>query len=237
MVLKGIKAVFFDFGGTIAFDECSYIEGVVRLCRNMGYDFTESQIREASLKAESALPPRPREIGEYHTWNRRRRLLKFRELGLDESAAEAAVDRIERELRLYTRPYLFPETETVLSTLKENGYKVGIISNISPDLPTYLKWLGVDRWLDFAIASAAIGMSKPDPGIFRRALELAGVSPGEAVHVGDSMEADVRGARSVGITPVLIDRKGICEDPDCICVNNLTLVLEILGLRTPELRI
>ncbi len=237
MVLRGIKAVFLDFGGTIAFDECSYIEGVTRLCRNRGHDFTIDQLREASMKAESALPPRPREIDSYHPWNRKRRLLQFKGLGLDENAANSLVDKVESELRLYTRPYLFPETEAVFTTLKANDHKVGIISNISPDLPTYLRWLGADRWLDFAVASGAIGISKPDPGIFREALRLAGVSPEEAVHVGDSLEADVMGAQSVGINPILVDRKGFYSDPDCICVNNLTLILEILGLDIPEFRI
>jgi len=237
MVLKGIKAVFFDFGGTIAFDESSYTDGVAQLCKNMGYDFTVGQIREASKRAESAIPPRPREIDSYHRWNRKRRMLQFKKLGLDESAANSVVDRLEKGLRLYTRPYLFPETETVFSVLKRNSYRVGIISNISPDLPTYLGWLGVDRWLDFAIASGAIGISKPDPGIFKEALRLADAPPEEAVHVGDSLEADVRGAQLVGITPILVDRKGIYDNPDCICVNNLTLILEMLGLDTPEFRI
>ena len=55
--------------------------------------------------------------------------------------------------------------------------------------------------------SAEVGAAKPDRVIFARALELAGVDAGAAVHAGDSVEADVLGARAAGIAPVLVDRR------------------------------
>ena len=59
-----------------------------------------------------------------------------------------------------------------------------------------------------AVSSAAAGARKPDPAIFEPALELAGCAPEEALHVGDTVEEDVEGARAAGIRPLLIDRKG-----------------------------
>jgi putative hydrolase of the HAD superfamily len=53
-----------------------------------------------------------------------------------------------------------------------------------------------------------VGVAKPGRAIFERALELAGADPGEAVHVGDSLENDVVGARAAGIRPVLVARDG-----------------------------
>jgi HAD superfamily hydrolase (TIGR01509 family) len=58
------------------------------------------------------------------------------------------------------------------------------------------------------VTSAGAGARKPDPEIFRRALELAGCAPEEALHVGDTPEEDAAGARAAGITPLLIDRSG-----------------------------
>src|SRR2546423_921053 len=62
-------------------------------------------------------------------------------------------------------------------------------------------------WVSFAVVSAGAGLRKPHPLIFRRALDLAGVGPAEAVFVGDSWEADVGGARSAGIAPVHVWRE------------------------------
>jgi putative hydrolase of the HAD superfamily len=74
-------------------------------------------------------------------------------------------------------------------------------------LPELLHSLELVSHFDFIAASARIGFEKPHPQIFRYALEQAGVEPGEVVHVGDHLDADVAGAHSVGISPVLIDRR------------------------------
>jgi putative hydrolase of the HAD superfamily len=72
-----------------------------------------------------------------------------------------------------------------------------------------LSHTGLSGLVDGAVASAELGIAKPDPAIFARALELAGgAEPGASWHVGDSPEADVAGARAAGITPILIDRDG-----------------------------
>ena len=58
------------------------------------------------------------------------------------------------------------------------------------------------------MTSAEVGAAKPDRAIFERALDVARAEPGEAVHVGDSLENDVAGARAAGIRPVLVARDG-----------------------------
>jgi putative hydrolase of the HAD superfamily len=122
---------------------------------------------------------------------------------------------------------LYPEVPYVLSTLKARGHAVGIISNISCMLPAYLEQLGISGHLDFAIASASFGASKPHPSIFEEALRLAMVPAEKAMHVGDSYEADIVGARAVGITPVLIDRDDTSPHADCRRINNLCSLLEL----------
>lgn len=85
----------------------------------------------------------------------------------------------------------------------------------------------IASYFDFAIASDVFGASKPDPGIFEEALRIANVSASQAIHVGDSYEADVVGARNIGITPVLIDRENLHPAADCHRINNLLLLLDI----------
>lgn len=69
-----------------------------------------------------------------------------------------------------------------------------------------LRFLGVEHLVDHLVVSETAGVSKPDPGIFRIALELAGVAPEEAVMIGDSWASDVLGAIAAGVRPVWFNR-------------------------------
>ncbi len=73
------------------------------------------------------------------------------------------------------------------------------------------------------IDSGAVGVAKPDPAIFTLALEAAGgVAPERAVHVGDTYQYDVRGARAAGVHPVLVDPLDLRGDVDCDRITTLT---------------
>jgi len=65
------------------------------------------------------------------------------------------------------------------------------------------------------VDSAVVGVSKPDPAIFRIALDALGVPPSRTVlHVGDSLRYDVTGALAAGLQPVHLDPNGFCPAPD-----------------------
>lgn len=101
---------------------------------------------------------------------------------------------------------LYPEVEEVLRVLKEKNYIIGLVSNWDSRLLKLCAGLGLDPFLDFKVISAVFGAAKPDPRIFREAVRLAGVSADEAVHIGDSLEDDIRGAHLAGIKSIWLDR-------------------------------
>ncbi len=101
----------------------------------------------------------------------------------------------------------YDDVETVLAALRARGLKIGVVSNWDTRLKVICEGLGLTRLVDFIVISAEVGVRKPDPGIFRMALEKAGVRPEDAIHVGDLPEEDAEGARRAGLTPVLIDRR------------------------------
>jgi putative hydrolase of the HAD superfamily len=84
-----------------------------------------------------------------------------------------------------------------------------VASNWDVALPEVLERIGLARLLDGVVSSAMVGARKPAAAPFARALELAGVDPSEALHVGDSVVEDVEGALAAGIAAVLIDRTGV----------------------------
>ena len=99
--------------------------------------------------------------------------------------------------------------ETVLD-LRERGYRVAVVSNSDGTVDEALDIAGFGNLFELVIDSTDVGVSKPDPAIFDRALDELGVSPGSTWHVGDSHYHDVGGARAAGLAAaVLIDPLGL----------------------------
>jgi putative hydrolase of the HAD superfamily len=100
-----------------------------------------------------------------------------------------------------------PECHRVLGTLyREKALAVITNYDHAPYIKTVLRRWDLDKYFKAVIVSEAVGIKKPDPGIFKLALEKTGLRPEEAVHVGDSIADDVAGAIASGIMPVLIKR-------------------------------
>lgn len=103
---------------------------------------------------------------------------------------------------------LFDDTIPALNKCREMGLTVGLISNMNQSGDELARSMGLLPHLDFSITSQEVGVEKPSPLIFERALQRAGAQPEGAVHVGDQMTSDVAGALNAGINAVLLDRDG-----------------------------
>jgi putative hydrolase of the HAD superfamily len=123
------------------------------------------------------------------------------------------------------RPY--PEVRDVLEQLRRRGVRREVASNWDASLPHTLRALGMLDHLDGVVTSAECGAPKPEPPVFERALELAGVPASAALHVGDSREEDVLGARHAGIEPLLISRQ---PGPPVAGVRSISSLRELLAL-------
>ena len=104
------------------------------------------------------------------------------------------------------RPY--EDVAPALGELRRRGARLVVASNWDCSLAGWLEAAGVLELVDGMVTSAEAGAAKPDAAIFRRALARAGAERGDAVHVGDSLENDVAGARAAGIRAVLVRRTG-----------------------------
>ena len=102
----------------------------------------------------------------------------------------------------------YPDAVPALREIRDSGRRLVAVSNWDCSLPRVLERCGFGELLDGAVSSAVARARKPDPAIFAPALELAGCRPDEALHVGDTPDEDVAGARAAGIRPLLIDRDG-----------------------------
>jgi putative hydrolase of the HAD superfamily len=102
----------------------------------------------------------------------------------------------------------FPDVRPALEAARARGQRLVVVSNWDVSLVGVLRALELEALLDGVVTSAAAGARKPAPAIFEQALALVGVPPADAIHVGDTLDEDVAGARAAGIEPVLIRRGG-----------------------------
>ena len=121
---------------------------------------------------------------------------------------ELGVEVSARDLVESIRFGAYPDAEPALRGLRERGMRLLAVSNWDCSLSAVLEGCGLGELLDGVVTSAEVGASKPDPAIFRAALERAGSEPDQALHVGDTPEEDLAGARAAGIRALLIDRSG-----------------------------
>jgi putative hydrolase of the HAD superfamily len=116
-----------------------------------------------------------------------------------------------------------------LRAAKARGLIQGVVSDWGSDLLPILHAHEITSLMDFVVASAVVGSSKPHREIFLYALGRANVQAHEAVYVGDSYLADVLGSRGAGLHPVLIDRDGKAPAAiDAAVVKALTDVVRIV---------
>jgi putative hydrolase of the HAD superfamily len=102
----------------------------------------------------------------------------------------------------------FDDAAPALEKLRAHEVRVVAASNWDSSLPQVLERTGLAGLLDGVVSSAAAGAAKPDARLFAAALELAGVTPEAALHVGDRLENDIDGARALGMRAALIARDG-----------------------------
>jgi putative hydrolase of the HAD superfamily len=127
----------------------------------------------------------------------------------------------------------FDDARPAIDRAHARGMTVVVASNWDIGLHEVLGRLGLAAVLDGIVTSAEAGARKPAGAVFARALALAAARPEEAIHVGDSLEEDVIGARRAGIEPVLLSRDGHAS-PDQVRVIRSLDDLELapnLGIR------
>ncbi|HEX2255001.1 MAG TPA: HAD-IA family hydrolase [Thermoanaerobaculia bacterium] len=101
---------------------------------------------------------------------------------------------------------VFPEVRGILAELAGMGLPMAVVANWDERLPGLLEELGLGSFFAAVVFSAEVGVEKPHPAIFHAALEVLGVAPEEALHVGDRMQEDVEGALATGMEALLLVR-------------------------------
>jgi HAD superfamily hydrolase (TIGR01549 family) len=224
---RKIKAVFFDAGNTLLFPDYNFIAGLVA---GSGLETTPAELIVSEYDARRAVDIYlgGKDGRDEMVWDIYFTTMLHGVGMLDEAIVSEAKKRLTEENAARSLWNYAPEESIeTLQLLKSEGYKLGIISNADGRLHSTLKETGLDKLLNFAIDSRLVGYEKPDPRIFKLALEFAGETAAACVHVGDIVSADVEGARAVGISPVLLDPTGR-HQPGCPVISALSEIVALV---------
>ena len=209
--------IFFDIENTLFFYNYEFLGGL--LAERFDLNTNPVHLEETHKRTQMELVSEGvilKDHDEIWSWTYTRWLTH---MGYDEATAKRVMDAI----RNHPFNHLFwtrmeegvPE---MLTWFRERGFKLGVISNAEGQIEKLVKHVQLDSKFDVIVDSGRLGITKPDEGIFRYALERIGSEPDCSVHVGDQYTIDIVGARNVGITPVLVERSYNEDDRDCITV-------------------
>lgn len=196
------RAVLFDAGNTLIF--LDYPRLADAGSRVAGVSITPALLEARAGEAAAAL-----ERGS-GTTDRERAAAYLEALFLlagvrheDLEALRTELYRLHRERHLWTG--MHPGTPAALARLRAAGCRLAVVSNSDGRVESALEAAGLAGHFEVVVDSALVGVEKPDPRIFRAALDPLGVRPEDALYVGDIWEVDVVGARAAGLAAALID--------------------------------
>lgn len=238
---QSIRTIFFDAGFTLIGPRPSTIEICQTVCARLDLHLHPNQLKDRMQDAEDFFLRQSRQrrqlwasehtISEfwldYYT-NLLRPFVKEHDERRLTELAQAVVIEFDR----HTSWQIYPDVISTLETLKANHYTLGVISDWGIALGPILRNLGLTRYFDTMLVSAITRHAKPSAQLYELALQRSNSISDYALHIGDSYIHDVLGARSVGMTPVLLDRHHRLDGQpiDCITVNSLTELLDVLDV-------
>ena len=207
-----IQVIFFDLYGTLAGFQPDRFEIQSQACAGFGIELTPEGILRGYALADAfmaeqnaAMPVRLLDEGRRSEFFAEYERRVLRGCGVEVTPQQA--DEIWQAVRAI--PYQMERFDDVLPAmdlLKQQGFALGLISNMNVPGGELAESMGLSPYLDLAVTSGEVGAEKPHPPIFHEALRRAGVDAADAAHVGDQISSDVDGASNVGIKPVLLDR-------------------------------
>jgi len=244
-----LRAVIFDFGGTLMYGRNAW-EPVIAQADEALTKYLTSQGMELNI---STFPSQFRKrLGEYFKQREQDLLETTYTFVLRELLKDKGYEDVDSETIRTALDKLFAVTQTnweleddaipTLKKLVENGYRLGIISNAGDDadVQQLARKFGITQFFDFILTSAACSYRKPHERIFELGLANWYCPPSEAVMVGDNLDADVRGAQNAGIygiwlnrraDPKTEDRKRIQPDANLSLLSELPAALDRLQIK------
>jgi putative hydrolase of the HAD superfamily len=224
---QALRAVLFDAGNTLVF--LDYDRMAQGIGTALGLPLTGEGLAAHAAEAASAM--------ETSTGTDRDRAAMYLEALFRLAGVPAArMGEVRERLgKMHGERHLWcsvhEHTHDALARLRAAGLRLGIVSNSDGRVDQALSAAGLREYFDVVVDSSAFGTEKPDPAIFRAALEALDVAPEEALYVGDLYDVDVVGARAAGMEAVLLTSGAVEHNPPCRTASSIDELVDALLVR------
>jgi len=207
-----VRTVLFDAGGVLLDLDYAFLK---RLLEARHVTTTVEALAESESIARTTIDRRVREGGRSsEAWRDYFRILLTR-VGAPPERTEEIIDTLaEAHQRVGLWTVAIEGAVQTVRALKEAGHRLGVVSNAEGRVAIDLEGAGYGGLFETVVDSHVVGVEKPDPAIFRIAMERMNVSPETTVFLGDVPAVDIAGARAAGLTAVLLDRHDLYASSD-----------------------
>jgi putative hydrolase of the HAD superfamily len=204
--------VLFDAGGVLLDLDYAFLK---RLLDARQVATTVAELSASESIARTTIDRRVREGGRSSdAWRDYFRILLTR-VGAPPDGTEEIIDTLaEAHERVGLWTVAIEDAVATVRALKTSGRRLGVVSNAEGRVERDLNGAGFEGLFETVVDSHLVGVEKPDPEIFRIAMERMGVNPETAIFLGDVPSVDVAGARAAGLTAVLLDRHDLYASVD-----------------------
>jgi HAD superfamily hydrolase (TIGR01549 family) len=229
--MQHTTTVLFDVGNTIHHLDHARVAAVIS---RHAHAVDAAQVAAAEYQGKAAIDAafRARRTGTDATRQRPYFDAIMEALQVDAAAWPAISEALQTEnARATIWCVMHDDTPDVLGALRGRGYTLGVVSNADGRVAAALAAGGLAPHFTAVIDSHVVGVEKPDARIFQLALGACGARPEQTVFVGDIYEIDVQGARNAGIAALLLDPLGLYGEVDCLRIDRLARLLELLPER------
>jgi len=209
---RRLTTVLFDAGGVLLDLDYAFLK---RLLEARHVATTILDLSASESLARTAIDRRVREGGRTsEAWRDYFRILLTR-VGAPPESTEEIIDTLaEAHQRVGLWTVAIEGAVATVRALKDAGHRLGVVSNAEGRVERDLDGAGYAGLFDTVVDSHVVGVEKPDPEIFRIAMERMSVAPETVVYLGDVPAVDVAGARAAGLTPLLLDRHDLYASAD-----------------------
>lgn len=234
---NGIKAIFFDFDGTLRHSVPTggdvFNDYVLTLGLQVNHEDRLRALRwehrywANSVDLRDDLLAHSADSEKFWIEYSRRRLVV---LGASPAWASAFAPQVSLHMgEVYKPESIVPDdVRRTLPELKQAGYLMAVVSNRDKPFQDSLADHRLSEFFTFSLAGGEVDSYKPEPGIFEHALARGHVTAQETIYIGDNYFADVVGSRRAGLRPVLYDPEGVFPEADCPTIKSFDELKSLL---------
>ena len=230
IMISKVQGVLFDFGGTLSKQQAPFV--IQKILSDEGTSCSIDLLEKALEFAweEDALNATRSEFRGFTRPNEETEYLRLNRLILAHAGIKGDGEHLARLIHEKWTEYaslvareVFDDVAPCLKILNQRKLKMGVVSNIdsTQELQKGLSDLNIANYFQTLVASGEVGYTKPHPEIFRIASRELNLPTEVLVHVGDLYAVDVIGAKSAGVTGILIDREDKLPNIQCPRIRSL----------------